>query len=43
MERKFKLIFGIDISKLTLDVTYSLEGSFRYFQITNDAKGSARW
>ena len=37
MERKFKLIFGIDISKLTLDVTYSLEGSFRYFQITNDA------
>jgi transposase len=39
MERKFKLIFGIDISKLTLDVTYSLEGSFRYFQITNDAKG----
>lgn len=39
MERKFKLIFGIDISKLTLDVTYLLEGSCRYFQITNDAKG----
>ena len=39
MERKFRLIFGIDISKLTLDVTYFYEGSSHYFQITNDAKG----
>lgn len=39
MERKFKLIFGIDISKLTLDATYFFEGTSRYFQITNNAKG----
>jgi transposase len=39
MERKFRLIFGIDISKLTLDVTYFLDGSSHYMQITNDAKG----
>lgn len=39
MERKFKLIFGIDISKLTLDVTYFLKNSFHYLQITNDARG----
>jgi transposase len=39
MERKFRLIFGIDISKSTLDVTYFFESSSHYFQITNDAKG----
>jgi transposase len=39
MERKFRLIFGIDISKSTLDVTYFFESSFKHFQITNDAKG----
>jgi len=39
MERKFKLIFGIDISKLTLDVTYFFDGVTNYLQVPNDAKG----
>jgi len=39
MEHKFKLIFGIDISKLTLDVTYFYNEHEKYFQVTNDAKG----
>jgi transposase len=39
MKSKFKLIFGIDISKLTLDVTYFFDGSSYYFQVPNNAKG----
>ncbi len=39
MERKFKLIFGIDISKLTLDVTYLFNDSSHYLQVPNNAKG----
>jgi len=39
MERKFKLIFGIDISKLTLDVTYFFDGFSHYIQAPNSAKG----
>jgi transposase len=39
MERKFKLIFGIDISKLTLDVTYFFDDLAHYIQVPNNAKG----
>jgi|WetSurMetagenome_2_1015567.scaffolds.fasta_scaffold61841_2 transposase len=39
MERKFKLIFGIDISKLTLDATYFFEGTPHYLQVPNNANG----
>lgn len=39
MEHKFKLIFGIDISKLTLDITYFFGKDQAYLQVTNDAKG----
>lgn len=39
MKRKFKLIFGIDISKLTLDVTYFFDDLSHYLQVPNNAKG----
>lgn len=39
MERKFKLIFGIDVSKLTLDVTFIFGQDEKYMQVSNDAKG----
>lgn len=42
MEHKFKLIFGIDISKLTLDVTYFFEKKKEYIQVSNDAKGISK-
>jgi transposase len=42
MESKFKLIFGIDISKLTLDVTYFNDKKREYVQVSNDAKGISK-
>ena len=39
MDKKFKLIIGIDISKLTLDVTFFFNNESRYMQVSNDAKG----
>lgn len=42
MEYKFKLIFGIDISKLTLDVTYFLDNKQQYVRLSNDAKGISK-
>jgi len=42
MEHKFKLIFGIDISKLTLDVTYFHGKKEEYLQVSNGAKGISK-
>jgi len=42
MEHKFKLIFGIDVSKLTLDVTYFFDKKKEYIQVSNDAKGISK-
>lgn len=42
MKHKFKLIFGIDISKLTLDVTYFHGKKEQYLQVSNDAKGISK-
>lgn len=42
MGHKFKLIFGIDISKLTLDVTYFYTNKQQYIQVSNDAKGISK-
>ena len=42
MEHKFKLFFGIDISKLTLDITYFYGKREEYLQVTNDAKGISK-
>jgi transposase len=37
--KKYLLIIGIDISKLTLAVCYNFDGEFIEFETSNDAKG----